>query len=213
MKDLGMKIKNERKKRGLKQKDLALLLNVTSQAISGWERGVTFPQLELYERIAIALNVSKDWLFFDDENKKKHNDADIFYAPFYSDIEASAGCGRCNEYSEVEEYPLPIQFVTNQYNKESIVCIRCNGDSMEPVISSGSILAINKSLKTINDGSIYVIKIHDVLRVKILQMSTNGIVIKSYNKEYADECVSFDSFSESRLEIIGKVIWYSSNLK
>ncbi|MGD6739538.1 helix-turn-helix domain-containing protein [Photobacterium leiognathi subsp. mandapamensis] len=70
MKDLGMKIKNERKKRGLKQKDLALLLNVTSQAISGWERGVTFPQLELYERIAIALNVSKDWLFFDDENKK-----------------------------------------------------------------------------------------------------------------------------------------------
>ena len=208
-----MKIKNERKKRGLKQKDFALLLDVTSQAVSGWERGVTFPQLELYERIAVALNVSKDWLFFEDENKMEHNKADIFYAPFYSEIEASAGCGRCNEYSEIEEYPLPIQFVTNQNNKESIECIRCTGDSMEPVITCGSILAINKSLKTINDGSIYVIKIHDVLRVKILHISANGIVIKSYNKEYADECVSFDFFNESGLEIVGKVIWYSSNLK
>ena len=213
MKNLGMKIKNQRKKNGLKQKDLATLLNITSQAVSGWERGVSFPQIELYENIAVALNVSKNWLFFDDTKNNEKDNADVFYVPFYSEIEASAGNGYYNIHSEIEKYPLPIQFVTKQNNKDSIKCIRCTGNSMEPVIINGSILAINTSINTIYDGSIYVIKIHNALRVKILYMNTNGIIIKSYNNEYPDECINFNMQDDLKFEVIGKVIWFSSNLK
>lgn len=208
---LGQKIKSFRLKKGVKQKDFALMLGVTPQAISGWERGVTYPQVELYEKIATTLEVPKSWLFFEEEEKSI--DKNILFVPFYSNIEASAGDGFLNEYSEVEQFPLPKQHLDNQLNKKDIFCIKCCGNSMEPIISDGSILAVNRSMNKICDGGIYLINVGGALRVKVLYIKTSGIVIRSYSNEYEDELITDNEKVEATFEVIGKVIWYSSNIK
>lgn len=213
MKDIGEKIKIFRKKKGLKQKDLAKILGLTPQAISGWERGTSFPQVELYAKISEILGVSKNNLFFDGSNKGNKAINAVCNVPFYSQVEAAAGEGMLgDDYPAIDTYPLPEMIVGKQFNREAIFCIRCCGDSMEPIINGGSILAVNGSMTDICDGDIYLLNMHGLLRVKCLYLEATGIVIKSYNDNYADEKVSFEYAEANQLKILGKVIWYSTSL-
>lgn len=60
--DLGYHIKNNRRQMGLTQEELAGELGVSPQAISRWENGTTYPDLELLPTIAAFFGVSADSL-------------------------------------------------------------------------------------------------------------------------------------------------------
>lgn len=47
-----------RKEKNMTQADLAMKLNVTNQAVSRWERGVGFPDINIIEPLASALDLS-----------------------------------------------------------------------------------------------------------------------------------------------------------
>ena len=64
-------LKQLRKKRNNTQDDLAEFLNVSSAAVSKWERGECYPDIELIPRIASYYDVSLDDLFGIGEIKKK----------------------------------------------------------------------------------------------------------------------------------------------
>ncbi len=55
---MGLFIKERRTKLGLTQEALGKRLNVTGKAVSRWERGVGFPDIQLMEPLAKALCVS-----------------------------------------------------------------------------------------------------------------------------------------------------------
>ena len=57
-----MRLKNLRDARKLSQGDVASKLNLESQTISGYERGVTTPSLEVLKSLALFYNVSADYL-------------------------------------------------------------------------------------------------------------------------------------------------------
>ena len=57
---IGMRIRELRKGRGLTQQAFAKEMNVSFQAVSGWERGVTPPDLENLIRIASYFGVLVD---------------------------------------------------------------------------------------------------------------------------------------------------------
>lgn len=61
-KKAGMYIAELRKERNMTQADLASLLGVTFQAVSKWEKGFTFPDLELLYRMAGYFGVSMEEL-------------------------------------------------------------------------------------------------------------------------------------------------------
>ncbi|MCG9625368.1 helix-turn-helix transcriptional regulator [Vibrio mediterranei] len=214
MKSIGSRLKEARKRAGLKQKDLAKEVGVSAQAVSGWERGVTFPQVELYASIANALHCSKDELFFaTNTDVASSYRCDVFNVPFYDEVKASAGIGFFNSFSEVGSYPLPVSVCRKESNKQDIIAIRCIGDSMEPIISDGSILAINTSIQQVKDGGIYVVNFQGSLRVKRLYQDSKGIVLSSYNKDYPSEKISNEDLEVNELKIVGKVFWYSSWIK
>ena len=56
-------IKQRRHKLGLTQKQLAEQLDVSDKAVSKWERGESLPDISLLPQIALALDVSIDYLF------------------------------------------------------------------------------------------------------------------------------------------------------
>lgn len=61
--NIGTKIRELRLRNELTQNDLAEFLGVSSQAISRWEIGITYPDLELIPSIANCFNVTIDELF------------------------------------------------------------------------------------------------------------------------------------------------------
>jgi len=56
------RIKEIRKEKGLKQSELAKLLDTTQKTISDYENGISNPDLERLIKIADIFNVSTDYL-------------------------------------------------------------------------------------------------------------------------------------------------------
>jgi len=55
---IGKRILELRKEKGMTQKELADKLHVTDGAVSKWERGINFPDLSLMDTLAVALDTS-----------------------------------------------------------------------------------------------------------------------------------------------------------
>jgi class 3 adenylate cyclase len=60
--EIGVKLRLLREKHGLKQINLANALQVSSQAVSKWERGANLPDIGILLKIAALFNVSIDYL-------------------------------------------------------------------------------------------------------------------------------------------------------
>lgn len=72
-KKTGALIAEIRKESGKTQKDLARELNVSSAAISKWERGIGFPDITLIEPLAKCLDISIAELFNGERRKASDN--------------------------------------------------------------------------------------------------------------------------------------------
>ena len=60
--DFGKAIVKLRKEKGLTQKELADKLNVSDKAVSSWETGKNYPDIETLQRLAVVLEVSVNGL-------------------------------------------------------------------------------------------------------------------------------------------------------
>lgn len=81
-KDLGTKIADLRKKKGLTQAQLADLLNISNKTVSRWETGEGYPEITLLSPLARALGVTVDELLAepakemgDDESEPDSDDS------------------------------------------------------------------------------------------------------------------------------------------
>jgi len=68
---IGAKIKALRKRDDITQERLAEVLDVTSQAVSKWESGNSYPDIEYISPIANFFNVTTDYLFDHDTAEKR----------------------------------------------------------------------------------------------------------------------------------------------
>jgi phage repressor protein C with HTH and peptisase S24 domain len=127
--------------------------------------------------------------------------------PYYMDIELAAGCGM--------EYSHEIKGPTLRFNKgflrrkgvsqENAVCVRVAGDSMEPKLSNGDVVAVDRGRNSINDGDTYAIDHDGLLRIKRLYlMPGGGVRISSFNLiDYSDEVLS--AKERKLVKIIGRI--------
>ncbi|MCG3741155.1 XRE family transcriptional regulator [Vibrio cincinnatiensis] len=204
---LGDRIKKAREESlRISKKELALLLGVSQSAVNQWENNVNLPSQKKLIELSRVLNVTYEWLI--NGTREPKSDENVYEIPFYEDIRCSAGTGYFNGESEIlmisgDLIPLP----SEKINK-NIIMLRASGDSMEPAISDGGVVFIDTSETKIVDGKIYVYQKDDILRIKQLEHSFNGLIIKSINQNYADERVTHKDFSN--ICVIGRVL-YSIN--
>lgn len=59
---LGCRIKELRKKRHMSQEELGKLLGVTKVSVSGYEKGIRVPSMEVLEKMLEVFNISADYL-------------------------------------------------------------------------------------------------------------------------------------------------------
>ena len=70
--NLGTKIRELRRRDGRTQDNLAETLGVTAQAVSRWESGGSYPDMEIIPAIANYFHISIDELFgYHDEREEK----------------------------------------------------------------------------------------------------------------------------------------------
>lgn len=75
--NLGTKIREFRRRNGRTQEELANVLGVTPQAVSRWEQGGSYPDMELLPAIANYFSVTIDELFGFSSDREKRIDAII----------------------------------------------------------------------------------------------------------------------------------------
>lgn len=217
---------------GLKQKDLAERLNTSSQTVNNWLKRNAISR-EAAQQISEIYGYSLDWLLngigspklkteesqIPDESEffpirtwdsKTPIDNDEVEIPFLKDIEFACGDG---SYSDDDYNGFKLRFSKSTMRKigansdgSGIISFPARGDSMEPVISNGTTVAVNTGDKKIVDGKIYAINQDGLKRIKLLHQTTaNKVIIRSYNKiDYPDEEAKI-----SDVEIIGRVFWWA----
>ncbi|HHR5552288.1 putative phage repressor protein CI [Klebsiella pneumoniae] len=137
-------------------------------------------------------------------------DDDEVEVPFLKDIEFACGDG-CIGNEDYNGYKLrfsksTLRRIGASSDGHGVLCFPVRGDSMEPVIPDGTTVAINTEDKKIVDGKVYAISEDGWKRIKILYRTGPDMVsIRSYNSiEHPAEDKPL-----SKIEIIGRVFWYS----
>ena len=130
--------------------------------------------------------------------------------PYYMDIELAAGCGM-EATQEIKGATLRLTkgFLKRKgVSEENAACVRVSGDSMEPKLSDGDVVAIDRGRTSITDGDTYAINHDGLLRIKRLYlMPGGGIRISSFNHaEYSDEVLNAE---ERKLVIVIGRIFHS----
>ncbi len=227
MSTLGERIEQAMKLKGLKRKDLAEMLSISTMAVGDLINNKTKKPRYLVE-IAEALGVDVKWLQtgegaaqpkqiesnvgekggFDLWNSQTPLSDDDYEVPFYKDITLAAGTG---SFEQADYNGFKLRFSKATLRRQGVeyhnaVCVTATGNSMEPVIPDGTTIGVDLGNKSIRDGKIYAINHGGLLRVKILSRLPNDlVVIRSYNaEEYPDETVHL-----SEVQVIGKVFWWS----
>ena len=116
MKSIGARIKKQRKIRKITQIQLADAVGTTKAAVSRWETDKNSVAANNLEAVASVLGVDVEWLLTGESLSEK--ESSIFWAPFYSSIEAAAGDGVLNADIEPDKFPMPRCSLKHQNNQE-----------------------------------------------------------------------------------------------
>lgn len=151
---LGEKIKEERKKRKITQKELAKRMEVSSQVISNWERGYTKPNYDDILGLSIELNISADYLI---GKKNKRTNVEI------EEIKK-------NNYSIIDHEIINYLFLILQDNPSIEICYKniLNNINSHEVLNNVDYSVLKKiDIKNITPTEIeqiadYIIKSDDI---------------------------------------------------
>lgn len=131
MNDCGQKIADLRKRHDLTQLELGNRLNVTAQAVSKWETGLSEPDIETLKKISALFNVSLDELL---SNETAATVAEAPEKPVVKPQEKVivAKCERCGKNVAAGEYSIAVKNhtersgrTTSHYTTQHLYCNDC----------------------------------------------------------------------------------------
>ena len=114
------------------------------------------------------------------------------------------------EATPEEKYAFRRTWLQSKGHLEHFVLFAVRGDSMEPTITDGDFVLIDRSQKQVVVGNIYALRMDNAVMVKRLQpMGASCIKVMSDNKLY--ESYELD-LEKGDIEIIGQIIWIGREL-
>lgn len=125
-------------------------------------------------------------------------------------VTAKAGAGASLETSGETKglYAFRKDFINlERISAANSVMMDVVGDSMEPLFREGGTLLVDKSDIEVRDGYIYVVTLGDELRVKRVQKTIRGLILRSENPNYAD--IPVEGPDLETFVVHGRVRWYA----
>jgi phage repressor protein C with HTH and peptisase S24 domain len=237
---IGMKLKDRlkaaRSHAGLSQTQLANQVGIKQASVSEIERGLSKNSGHLV-KMARVCGVSPAWLAegigemleifspnsnmqggmsflgglesWDDATHEDHDEVEI---PLYSEVAISAGDGRTRV---IEDRSARLRFSRRILNRAKVPpehagLAYVSGSSMEPALTDGSVVGIDKKDVTIKDGKIYALDHEGMLRFRqVSRLPGGGIRLRAFDvAEHPDE--DYGPGWPEKIRIIGRVFWSST---
>lgn len=157
-----VKLKQLRKERGLLQKDISQIFNVSMGAVGNWESGNRIPDSETLSRIADYFRVSVDYLLGRDTPSESAETVPGLIAVRKQKIPVlgEIACGKPIFADEDREVYVSVS--------EDLVCdyaLIAKGDSMLPRIHDGDLVFI-REMPVVENGRIAAVLIDDEATLK-----------------------------------------------
>ena len=186
-------------------KDVAEALGISQMNFATMKKRNKIPFDELLNFCALK-SISINWLLYGQSPESLVEATNRFFMiRYFSDINASAGCGAEICEDEAKQRSLPSEFISllgGERELKYIEAINVTGDSMEPTFSYNDVVFVNRNKTNIQRGGIFVIKTEAGLFIKRVQQRIDGkIDIISDNDVYATVTLEV-----SHIEVIGRVV-------
>lgn len=206
-------IKRLRIERGITQEQLAALLKVSRSTVGMYETGSREPDFETCEAIADIFNVDMDYLLGRSEVERKE--------PVFTNEKIPSGF---EPLPSTDTVPLVGRIacgepITAEENLEGYVAIpsawhatftlHCCGDSMEPRIKDGDLVAI-RSQPTVENGEIAAVRIDCEATLKHVYLYPDKIILQPENPSYEPIVKIGDEMNDVHIE--GKAVGLCRNL-
>ncbi|MDG6264292.1 XRE family transcriptional regulator [Glaesserella parasuis] len=220
MSTLGERIEQAMNLKGLKRKELAEMLNISTMAVGDLINNKTKKPRYLIE-IAEALNVDVKWLQTGEGEMRSHvNDVDVIdkdkdYSNTHInidmyDIKLSAGNGKpvIEWVPRKSDEPLLFReawFKVKRLSPKNCKAMYVRGHSMAPVLEDWDTVIVDISDTEIADGEVYAVVYNKHFYIKQIIRTGKGIQLVSFNPEYYPIDVMDDDLNN--LQIIGRKVW------
>lgn len=181
--DIGKKIAETRKTKGLSQDELAELATLNRVTIARYETGKAEPGAQALNRIADALEVTTDELLGREDR----------ITPFIGIVRKSVpiiGSIACGE--RVTPDTTPEGYADLPDGVRADFALRCKGDSMIPTLRDGDLVLI-RAQPEVEPGQIAAINIDGETTLKHVYRQPGGIALIAENPEYAPVYISADA--------------------
>ena len=195
-----------RKRKGLTQQQLADMLSISKSSVNMYERGEREPGFETLEAIAGIFNVDMNYLYGKSEVRNSLFAADGDVPPGYSEMPSMTvvpivGHIACGEPITAEENIEGETAVPEAWRAS--FCLVCEGDSMEPRIKNGDLVAIRKQ-EIVENGEIAAVRIGGEATLKHVYLYPNYIELRPENPAYESIIKMREEMNEVQIE--GKAV-------
>jgi phage repressor protein C with HTH and peptisase S24 domain len=218
--DIHERIRHIREDRKLTREAFGTSIGASVAKVQALENGRQRVDHVTLEALSRNLGVDANWLLLGGDNHRQLDapekntvsispvDLPDFVPIERFSVEASAGGGAL-----VDEETLTGSYAFNrrwldrrQLNPESLAVIAVRGDSMEPKLSDGDLILVDRAQKQIADGIAYVLRLGSDLLVKYVQrIGPSKVSLLSANTFYPPREIDAEGL-DGEVEIIGRVV-------
>ncbi|WP_201351927.1 S24 family peptidase [Hydrogenimonas urashimensis] len=150
--------------------------------------------------------ISINWLLYDQAPRSlEENTEKVATIRYFRQINASAGNGAINWEESYETIAIDealVRLLGGRKYLKNIDALEVRGDSMEPLLHDGDLIAVDRSRQRVRNGGIYVLRIGEELFIKqVRQKERDGLACVSLNPAYP---VIYAEASE--IQIIGEAV-------
>ena len=176
-------IKRIRLEHGLSQAELGKIAGVSDKAVSTWELGIKVPRMGAVEKMANYFGIAKSVIVDDVQpTPTKQPTIPPGFEPMPAmDVVPLVGRIACGTPIMAEENIEQMVCVPSSWH--STFTLTCKGDSMEPRIHDGDLVAI-RSQPEVENGEIAAVRIGEEATLKHVYLHENFIELRPENPAF-----------------------------
>lgn len=195
-------IKRIRTEHGLSQAELGKIAGVSDKAVSTWELGIKTPRMGAVEKMANYFGIAKSAIVDDVQSTSATSAVPPGFRPMPEmDVVPLVGRIACGTPITAEQNIERMVCVPSKWR--STFTLTCKGDSMEPRIHDGDLVAIRKQPE-VENGEIAAVRIGEEATLKHVYLHENFIELRPENPAFNSIILSREDMNDVVIE--GKAV-------
>lgn len=190
------RIKELRASRNVKQSDLAVAIQVSQAALSGYETGKYQADIDTYKKIAAYFDVSLDYLLGNPDRAATHG----IIIPVLGDVAAGIPIEAITDIVDYEEIDAALARTGEFFG------LRIKGDSMEPRMREGDVVIVRQQDSAETGDTVVVLVNGNSATVKKIKYGPDGITLLPTNPAHDPLFYSAAEVEQLPVRVIGRVV-------